>query len=48
MNNYTTRRLMKNLIEKLTGCDGELCDAITMGFIAVAAMTVVFESLSRL
>jgi len=39
---------MKKLIEKLTDCNGDLCDAITLGFITVAAMTVVFESLSRL
>jgi len=37
-----------NILKLFTGCDGEICDAIGVGIISVACMTVIFVSINQI
>ena len=37
-----------NVLKLVTGCTGELCDAIGIGLVSVASMTVIFVSISQI
>jgi len=37
-----------NVLKLVTGCAGEICDAIGIGLISVASLTVIFVSINQI